>query len=625
MLIPEQKIDEVRNAVDIVDLVSQYVQLRKRGKNFIGLCPFHTEKTPSFSVSSDKQIYHCFGCHNGGNIFKFLMEYKKISYVEAVQEAAAFAGIIIEFETKKNYSKDVSETELLYDINYEIAKFYSENLLSKPEGEFARRYFDNRKIKIASLRAFGLGFAPHRDATIKFIQEKKLDIDKAIYLGIIGKSENGSLYDRFYGRIIFPLFSPNGRVIGFAGRLIEDNPQAGKYVNSPESKIYYKGRTLYGLSFAKDEIRKKDLAIVVEGYMDLISLYQSGIKNVVAASGTAFTDDQATLLSRYTKNCVLTFDADSAGQQATHRSIEVLLKKDFNVNIISLPKGEDPDSYVRKFGVNEFSDLVTSAPHFLEFQASSFQKEGHFDDPVKSSDAIRRLIKTISLVSDDLKRNLLIKSVAKKFNLREMLIEAETDKLLNKSSSASSTSDVSNRSGNSKKSDGQVSQRISAKNEKLHKSEIEIIKLLLDGKSKIADLIFANLTPDDLTAEELRRAFAIIKDIYQSTGKTGISSLLDHSGDEVFNNSMINLSLDVHKISDRWVDYDKSQNTDFSNKALFDSIKTIRMQKLEREHSLLLQELNSAHTSDEIFDIMNRIDSISRQKKDLDNTTINSQ
>ncbi|MHC1739411.1 MAG: DNA primase [Ignavibacteriaceae bacterium] len=620
MLIPEQKIDEVRNAIDIVDLVSQYVQLRKRGKNFVGLCPFHTEKTPSFSVSSDKQIYHCFGCHNGGNIFKFLMEYKKISYVEAIQEAAAFAGIIIEFETKKNYSKDVSETELLYDINYEIAKFYSDNLLSKPEGEFARRYFDNRKIKITSLRAFGLGFAPHRDATIKFIQEKKLDIDKAIYLGIIGKSENGNLYDRFYGRIIFPLFSPNGRVIGFAGRLIEDNPQAGKYVNSPESKIYYKGRTLYGLSYAKDEIRKKDLAIVVEGYMDLISLYQSGIKNVVAASGTAFTDDQAVLLSRYTKNCVLTFDADSAGQQATHRSIEVLLKKDFNVNIISLPKGEDPDSYVRKFGANEFINLVTSAQHFLEFQASSFQKEGQLDDPVKSSDAIRQLVKTISLVSDDLKRNLLIKSVAKKFNLREMLIEAETDKLLNKSSPSPSHSP----SGNSGKSNGAVSQRISAKNEKLLKSEMEIIKLLLEGKSKIANLIFSNLTTDDLTTEELRRAFGIIRDIYETTGKTGISSLVDHTEDEEFNKSMINLSFEKHKISERWVDYDKSQNTDYSDKAVFDSIKTIRMQKLEREHSLLLQDLNSAHTSDEIFDIMNRIDSIYRQKKDLDNTTINS-
>jgi len=619
MLIPEQKIDEVRNAIDIVDLVSQYVQLRKRGKNFIGLCPFHQEKTPSFSVSSDKQIYHCFGCHNGGNIFKFLMEYKKISYVEAVQEAAAFAGIIIELETRKSYSGEVSETELLFDINYEIARFYSDNLLSKPEGEFARRYFDNRKIKLTSLRAFGLGFAPHRDATIKFIQEKKINLDKAIYLGIIGKSENGSLYDRFYGRIIFPLFSPNGRVIGFAGRLIEDNPQAGKYVNSPESKIYFKGRTLYGLSFAKEEIRKRDLAIVVEGYMDLISLYQNGIKNVVAASGTAFTEDQAVLLSRYTKNCVLTFDADSAGIQATHRSIEVLLKKDFNVNIISLPKGDDPDSFVRKFGANEFSLLVASAQHFLEFQATSFDKDGLFDNPVKSSEAIRQLVKTIALVSDDLKRNLLVKSVAKKFNLREMLIEAETDKLIKKNSAL--TPQLPARIA--EKSSDSVAKKVSIKSEKLMRSETDIIKLLLEGKPKIAELVFSNISTDDLSTEEIRRAFGIIYDVYQTTGKTGVSSLVDHIQDEELNKFIIDLSFDKHKISERWSDYDKSDNKDFSDKAVFDAVKTLRMLKLEREHSLLLSELNNAETSDEIFDIMNRIDSISRLKKDLDSKTIN--
>jgi DNA primase len=208
-------------------------------------------------------------------------------------------------------------------------------------------------------------------------------MERAIQLGIVGKSPTAHFLTALNGRIIFPLFSPNGRVIGFAGRLIEDNPQAGKYVNSPESKIYYKGKTLYGLSFAKEEIRKKDQAIVVEGYMDLISLYQSGIKNVVAASGTAFTDDQAILLSRYTKNTVLTFDADSAGVQAALRSIEVLLKKDFNVNILSLPKGEDPDSYIRKVGAAEFINLWQMHSIFWSFRRNPFKNRACSTIPSK--------------------------------------------------------------------------------------------------------------------------------------------------------------------------------------------------------------------------------------------------
>jgi len=616
MHIPEQKIEEIRSAVDIVDLVSQYVPLRKRGKNYIGLCPFHSEKTPSFSVSSDKQIYHCFGCHNGGNLFKFLMEYKKISYVEAVQEAAAFVGIVVEYESYKKSSADVSETELLFDINYEVARFYSDNLLSKPEGEVARRYFDNRKIKLTSLRAFGLGFAPQRDGTIRFIQEKKLSMERAIQLGIVGKSSNGSLFDRFNGRIIFPLFSPNGRVIGFAGRLIEDNPQAGKYVNSPESKIYYKGKTLYGLSFAKEEIRKKDQAIVVEGYMDLISLYQSGIKNVVAASGTAFTDDQAILLSRYTKNTVLTFDADSAGVQAALRSIEVLLKKDFNVNILSLPKGEDPDSYIRKVGAAEFIKLVGNAQHFLEFQAQSFQKQGLFDDPVKTSDAIRQLVKSIALVSDDLKRNLLIKSIANKFSLREMLIEAEMDKVLKNSLPPK----VPPPAGPAKQS-GSLAQRVEVKSEKLLGSEIDIIKLLLEGKKKITDLIFANVTHDDFVHEQTRRAFALISDVIREIGTTGVSSLVDHIADEELQKFIVNISFEKYKLSDRWEEYGQSFETNVSEKAVFDCIKNIKMFKLEREHAILLNELNKAKTADEIYELMFQIDAVAKQKKDLDNNS----
>ena len=430
MRIPESKIEEIRNSVSIVDVISEYVQLRKRGKNFIGLCPFHSEKTPSFTVTEEKQIFHCFGCHAGGNVYKFLMDYKKISFIEAVQEIAQQQGIEISYDDE-GFNEKQSEQEILYDINTEAARYFSNNLLNDAEGEFARNYFQKRNLKVQTMRAFGLGYAHNGwENLVNFLKEKNIDLEKALQLGLIGRNNDGRVYDKLAGRIIFPIFSPNGRVVAFAGRKLREDDSGGKYINSPESIIYVKGRILYGLSHAKDDIRKLDKAIIVEGYMDFISLYQAGVKNVVAVSGTALTDDQVQLLSRYTKNVVLLFDADAAGIKASMRSIEILLKRDFDVKISTLPKGEDPDSYVTKFGKDAFDEIIKRAENFLEYQTAYYETEGMFDDPTKMAEAIRDLVKPIALVDDELKRNILMRTIAKKFNLREKLLEAELDKAL---------------------------------------------------------------------------------------------------------------------------------------------------------------------------------------------------
>ncbi len=430
MRIPESKIEEIRSSASIVDIISNHVQLRKRGKNYIGLCPFHSEKTPSFTVSEEKQIFHCFGCHTGGNVFKFLMEYEKISFIESVQELAEKLGIALEFDEEAGAEKQ-SEQELLYEINTAVARYFSDNLLKEEKGEIARKYFENRKIKVQTIRSFGLGYAlPGRDDLVNYLTDKKINIERSLNLGLISSYEDGRLYDKFSGRIIFPIFSPNGRVVGFAGRVLDSEQKAAKYLNSPESLIYIKGRTLYGLSLAKDEIRKLDMAIVVEGYMDLISLYQNGIKNVVAVSGTAFTDEQVQLLSRYTKNVVLLFDSDTAGIKASMRSIEILLKKDMDIKIASVPEGEDPDSYVTKYGKEKFDEIIHRAQNFLEYQSAQYESRGMFNDPVKMAEAIRELVKPVALINDELKRVLLIKTIAKKFNLREKLLEEELTKAL---------------------------------------------------------------------------------------------------------------------------------------------------------------------------------------------------
>ncbi len=375
MRIQESKIEEIRSAASIVDVISGYVQLRKRGRNYIGLCPFHSEKTPSFTVSEDKQIFHCFGCHAGGNVFKFLMDYEKISFIESVQELAGQLGIDIEYESTPGDEKQ-SEQEIFYDINTEAAKYFYSNLHNSEEGEIARKYLQERKIKSQTIKTFGLGYALRGwENFLNFTKESKLDIDKVVELGILIKSDDGRYHDRFAARLIYPIFSPNGRVVAFAGRVLDEREKAAKYLNSPESSVYTKGRILYGLSFAKDEIRKLDKAILVEGYMDLISLFQAGIKNVVAVSGTALTEEQVQLLSRYTKNVVLLFDADTAGIKASMRSIELLLKKDIEVKIAALPGGEDPDSFINNYGKEKFEETISYAQNFLEYQSGYFKRK----------------------------------------------------------------------------------------------------------------------------------------------------------------------------------------------------------------------------------------------------------
>lgn len=549
MRISEHKIEEIRSSANIVDIISEYVQLRKRGKNYIGLCPFHKEKTPSFSVSEDKQIYHCFGCHNGGNVFKFLMEYKKISFVEAVEELAEHLGIQLDFD--QSTSEKQSEQEILFEINTEVARYYSNNLLNEIDAEYARSYFESRKIKIHTIRAFGLGFALNsRDSLTKFLISKKIDLDKALQLGLIGKSSDGKVYDKLAGRIIFPIFSPNGRVVAFAGRTLIDKPDSAKYINSPESLIYVKGRVLYGLSHSKDEIRKANRAIIVEGYMDLISLYQNGIKNVVAVSGTALTDDQAQLLSRYTKNVVLLFDADTAGINASLRSIEILLKRDFDVKIATLPAGEDPDSFVNKFGNDHFKEIIKRAENFLEFQTAYFEKQGAFNDPQKTTEAIRELVKPVAIIDDELKRAVMIKNICKKFNLREKLIERELETFI-KNNIKTLQKPLAQTSEPSKK-ENLFEQTTKKKIDSLYlNKEIELIKFLFEGNEEVIKLIFNNIDPESLEIEIHKNIFYKVRDDYEHFNVLNPAHLISIF-DEDTQAYIRKISMVEYSISDYW-------------------------------------------------------------------------
>ena len=551
MRIPESKIEEVRTSASVVDVVSEFVQLRKRGKNYIGLCPFHNEKTPSFTVSEEKQIFHCFGCHTGGNVFKFLIEFQKISFVESVQQLADQLGITIDYE-QAGYSEQQTEQEIYYDINTETAKYFSNLLLNDDEGKFAREYFQKRNIKTQTMRTFGLGYALRGwENFINFSKEKGFDEDKIIALGLVGRNKEGRVYDKFSGRIIFPIFSPNGRVVAFAGRILDDKEKSAKYLNSPESLVYIKGRTLYGLSHAKDDIRKLDKAILVEGYMDLISLYQNGAKNVVSVSGTALTDDQVQLLSRYTKNVVLLFDSDTAGIKASMRSIELLLKRDIEVKIVSLPEGEDPDSFVNKYGKDEFDELIKKAENFLEYQTRYYDSLGKFDDPATAAEAIRELVKPVALINDELKRTLLLKNIAKKFNIREKLLESELIKQVNQ------VEKFERNKTKIKTKDDSTTSTLTLTESRIespviYNLETEIIKLLFESDKNIKEFLFKYLQPDEFAVGFHRKILIIIKNEFHKDENITADSLFTNLQDEQLQTYVREITFDKHSISSNW-------------------------------------------------------------------------
>lgn len=601
MRISEEKIEQVRSSANIVDVVSDYVQLKKRGKNFIGLCPFHQEKTPSFTVSPEKQIYHCFGCHTGGNVFSFLMEYKSVSFVEAVQELAESLGIPLEYDAAQDTQQ--SEQEILYDINVFAAKYFSNNLFNDTNGEVARNYFKQRNVKPQTQRTFGLGYAlPSWEHFLSFAKGNKIDLQQVKRLGLIDIGKDGSYYDKFRGRIIFPIFSPNGRVIGFGGRILDNSKDIAKYLNSPESLIYSKRKTLYGLYQAKEEIRKLDKAILVEGYMDVIALFQSGIKNVVASSGTSLTDEQVQLLSRYTKNIVVLFDADLAGQKAAMRSIEILLKKDFEVKILSLPEGEDPDSFVTKFGKKEFEEKLLRAINFLEFQAETFEKNGMLSTPEKQTEAIREIVKSIAIIEDELKRSIYIKTIAKKFNLREKLLESELDKFLNRNTRKENVENERKRKVSEKET-----VKIANKNFPIeNKFELEIIKLLFEGEEEILDIIFDYISPEEFNNMQYRKLASIVLENYKKDIIVP-AQIIEKIEDDALRELIMELTLKQEVISSKHGEEIISKEA--TQRALIqqakDVVKKFKILQINKQISENNEKLSDSDSDEEILKILN--------------------
>ena len=401
MFIPEDKVEEVRAATDIVEVVGEYVRLKRRGSNFIGLCPFHQEKTPSFNVNPDMGIFKCFGCGAGGNGFQFLMRIENLEFVETVQMLAQRAGISL--PDPKEDRREHSEVEAIHHALRFAGKFYYEALTKSEDGKVGLDYLLNRGYTVETIKKYGLGFAPAEwDALLKAAAAEPIKPEVLNKAGlVIYKQERDRYYDRYRGRVVFPIFSHVGKVIGFGGRILEKSDNQPKYINSPETRVYHKSRVLYGLYQAKSAIRKREEVILVEGYTDVISLHQAGIEHAVATSGTALTPDQIKLLSRYAQRVLVLYDADSAGAKAALRGIDLLLEHGLTVYGLELPEGEDPDSFVREQGGTGFENYTeTHRKDFVEFIYHVARRNGQLASPEGQGRITRSIIASIARMPD---------------------------------------------------------------------------------------------------------------------------------------------------------------------------------------------------------------------------------
>ena len=431
-MIPRETINQIIEAAHIEDVVSEFVTLRKKGSNLWGVCPFHKEKTPSFSVNPARNIFKCFGCGKAGDSVRFIMEHEHYSYPEALRYLAKKYGIKIEEreQTPEELAAQ-NERERMFNINSFAQKYFSDTMMSTDEGQsVGLAYFHERGFRDAIINKFQLGYCPNSgSAFTEFATKNGYDKDLLIKVGLTGSYEN-RIYDRYQGRVIFPIHNLTGKVIGFGGRILTKDKTKAKYVNSPESEIYNKSQTLYGIFFARNEISRLDNCILVEGYADVLSMHQAGIENVVASSGTSLTTEQIRMISRYTKNVTMLYDGDAAGIHAALRGTNMILEEGMNVRIVVLPPEDDPDTFVQNNPIEYVTKYLTdNAKDFIGFKTNLLLKDAQ-NDPIKRATVIKDIVETIAVIPDPIYRASYIKECSRTLEMAEQTLTNEVNKIL---------------------------------------------------------------------------------------------------------------------------------------------------------------------------------------------------
>lgn len=426
MRYPQTFIDDLKRQADIVRVVQDYVQLKKKGANWMACCPFHKEKTPSFSVSPVKEIFYCFGCHKGGSVFNFVMEIERVSFPEAIKLVAEKSGVPLpkliddsRFEAKRHQADEVIE------LNRWALEWWEQQLESSGEARIARDYLSRREITDETRKTFRLGYAPDSwDALSIYLRQKGASQEQIDRSGlVVKKEEGGRTYDRFRGRLVFPVLDIQGKPIAFGGRTLRN--EDAKYINSPETAAYVKGRNLFGLNLTRDEIRRAGFVILVEGFLDLIVPYQFGIRNIVASLGTALTPEQARLVSRFARKVVVNYDGDNAGVQAAKKAIEILLAEELEVKILVLPDDSDPDEFIRKFGVNEYQRQRGEAQPHIQFVIDQAVRDRKLSNPVDKEAAIDEVLPYIRAVRSRLQKREYFDIAMDSLRIRDVTLKRE--------------------------------------------------------------------------------------------------------------------------------------------------------------------------------------------------------
>ena len=431
-MIDQATIDRIMDAAQIVDVVSEFVTLRRRGVNYIGLCPFHNEKTPSFSVSPSKGLCKCFSCGKGGNAVHFVMEHEQLSYYEALKWLAKKYGIEVK-ERELSYEEKQAQSvrESLFLVNEFANNYFQDILHNHPDGQaIGMSYFRQRGFRDDIIRKFQLGFSTEgRDALAQEAKKKGFNLDYLVKTGLCYTRDDGQLRDRFWGRVMFPVHTLSGKVVAFGGRVLKTDSKVAKYVNSPESEIYHKSRELYGMYFAKQAIVKQDKCFLVEGYTDVISMHQAGVENVVASSGTSLTSGQIRMIHRFTNNITVLYDGDMAGIKASIRGIDMLLEEGMNIKVMLLPDGDDPDSFARKHNATEFQEYIAAHEvDFIRFKTNLLMSDAA-NDPYKRATLITDIVKSISVIPEAIVRSEYIKECSQMLHVEERILVSEINKM----------------------------------------------------------------------------------------------------------------------------------------------------------------------------------------------------
>jgi DNA primase len=572
----EELIEEIKNSNDIVDVISQYVILKRSGRNFFGLCPFHKEKSPSFSVSPDKQIFHCFGCGVGGNVIHFVSKIENIDFRETIELLANRANITL--PTLDNSYQDNKRAILkskVYEINEIAAKFYHENLY-RPTSKEAQNYIKKRKLDNRTLKSFLIGYSGNFDELYRVLKQRGYTEEEILASSLVNKTDNGRFIDRFRRRLMIPIQDTTGRFIAFGGRVLDDSKP--KYINSPENIVYSKGRNLFGLNIAKKGDTKK--IIIVEGYMDAISLYQRGITNVVASLGTALTEQQGRLLRKNSEQVIIGYDADGAGQAATLRGLEILQNMGCDIRVLQIYGAKDPDEFIIKYGPERFQKCVDNAISLVEFKVKILKQNLNIENVNDKIKFLNEIAKILSKVDNNMEKEIYVDKISKEYGISKEAIYGEVNKLIyNKSSEKKVLERPLIKSYIQNKQEEKIDDSI-IKREKM------VIYILINNPKESYSSIKDKITVDDIKSDINKK---IISKIYEQYEKGSFNNIIDLFEEEAVVNYLSGIMADDFGISD-------------INKCIEDLLNIYNKEKLINTRNSIIKKLENTNnmTTEEI-------------------------